>query len=827
MTAQPQRPARGDGQRRFFLQWTGLACAGVLGVVAYTTYALRSQPSDVPAGMIAVPTAHWWLFLAVIAALILLVVHAFTASGGRGNTVAGPSYVHLLESSPVPMWVVEEGTWRILEVNCAAIEKYGYAREEFLNMTAGDLQVAEDRAAVEAQLRVRDAGLTTHARRRHRTKLGDTIIAEVTARPLLFQGRAARMIVVSDVTTRARSEEALQESESRYRDLFERSPTPAWVYEAESLRFLAVNDAALQRYGYDRETFLGLTILDLNVPEDVPMVRARAEHRESGAYYQRQAHHKTRDGTVIEMDIRSGPVRFGGRHARQVLGHDVTERVRMEQALRESEERLRTIADNLPALIGYVDAEQRYRFANKSYEEWFGVSPAEIVGTSLREWLGEAHYAEVRGDIEVALSGRAITAERPARRSVRKIIARVSYIPHIGHGGEVHGFYVLGYDVTERREVEEAVARERALLRAVIDNLPENVYVKDRDCRYLLMNAAGLLLRGAEREEDVLGRAAADFYPAAAAQQFDAEDRMVIESGKPLINRERSHVRADGSQQWYLGTKVPLRDVAGNIVGVVGIGREITELRKGAETIRTLNAELEQRVRERTAQLEAANRELEAFSYSVSHDLKAPLRSIDGFSRALREDFSHVLEPAGQEFLDRISAASLRMGELIDNLLALSRVTRAEMVRVPVDLTSMAQEIVADLRKSAPAHAVEVVIAPGLTGQGDPGLLRVVLENLLANAWKFTGARARAKIEIGAKQRGGLTAYYVRDNGAGFDMAYAGRLFIAFQRLHAAKEFPGTGVGLATVQRVIYRHGGRIWAEGAVDGGATFHFTLP
>lgn len=225
--------------------------------------------------------------------------------------------------------------------------------------------------------------------------------------------------------------------------------------------------------------------------------------------------------------------------------------------------------------------------------------------------------------------------------------------------------------------------------------------------------------------------------------------------------------------------------------------------------------------------LEAANQELEAFSYSVSHDLRAPLRSIDGFSQALLEDYPDRLDPRGVDYLQRLRAGSQRMGVLIDDLLRLSRVTRAEMRREVIDLTATAEAIAAALRHTAPERGATFHIQPGLKTVGDPRLLRVALENLLGNAWKFTAKRAAATIEFGATERNGADAFFVRDNGAGFDMAYAEKLFTPFQRLHGTTEFEGTGIGLATVQRIMARHGGQIWAEAAPDRGATFYFTLP
>lgn len=251
------------------------------------------------------------------------------------------------------------------------------------------------------------------------------------------------------------------------------------------------------------------------------------------------------------------------------------------------------------------------------------------------------------------------------------------------------------------------------------------------------------------------------------------------------------------------------------------------KLHRHVSELELLNSELDRRVADRTAKLEAANHELEAFSYSVSHDLRAPLRHIDAFSFTLLEDHAGQLDAQGRHCLDTIRTAIKSMDRLIDDLLGLSKIARREMYRDDVDLSRLARDLIAELQAAQPQRQVECVIAAGLTAHGDAGLLRIVLQNLLGNAWKFTGKCAQARIELGCDRQGSEAVYFVRDNGAGFDMAYAGRLFGAFQRLHGASEFEGTGIGLVTVQRIVNRHGGRVWAEGKVGAGATFYFTLP
>ena len=368
----------------------------------------------------------------------------------------------------------------------------------------------------------------------------------------------------------------------------------------------------------------------------------------------------------------------------------------------------------------------------------------------------------------------------------------------------------------EQRVVERTAALTQAngLLHMMLDHMPDQIYFKDAQSRFIKNSRSQAKALGLSDPDEAVGKSDFDFFPH-AQQSFDKEQE-IIRSGKPLVDEEERVVWPDGQETWVSTTKVPLRDQEGKIIGTFGISRDITDRKRAGIALQKAKLEME-----------AANKELEAFSYSVSHDLRAPLRSVDGFSQALLEDYGDMLPPDGRNFLERIRSSAQRMAELIDDLLNLSKVTRASMKLVPVDLSQLAQGIVAELQRTHRERKVNINITPNLKVRGDPGLLQAVLENLLNNAWKFTSKREQAEIEFGSKLENEETIYFIRDNGAGFDMAYVGKLFGAFQRLHAMTEYSGTGIGLATVQRIINRHGGRIWAEGAVDQGATFSFTLP
>lgn len=311
------------------------------------------------------------------------------------------------------------------------------------------------------------------------------------------------------------------------------------------------------------------------------------------------------------------------------------------------------------------------------------------------------------------------------------------------------------------------------------------------------------------RRDELLSRPTLDFVHPDDKSRTVAQTAKLL-AGTPTVHFENRFRCKDGSYRWLSWVSGP--DSAGTMYSMA---RDVTGARRMQEEL----------ARAKDA-AEAVNRELQSFSYSVAHDLRAPLRSIDGFSQALLEDYDEKLGAEGKEYLSFIRESAQHMAQLIDALLGLSRVTRSQFRREEVNLSTLAQAANTRIQRSQPGRHVEVTIQNGLRGEGDPRLLKVVLDNLFGNAWKFTARRAEGRIAFGATSQDGSTVYFLRDNGAGFDMAFAGKLFGVFQRLHSSAEFEGTGVGLATVQRVISRHGGRVWAEGTLNRGATFYFTL-
>jgi PAS domain S-box-containing protein len=360
-----------------------------------------------------------------------------------------------------------------------------------------------------------------------------------------------------------------------------------------------------------------------------------------------------------------------------------------------------------------------------------------------------------------------------------------------------------------QRTAETDRAHEQ--LQTILDATTAVIYLKDSDGRYLFVNRQFQQVFRVRREE-VIGKIDAAALPPAIAESLRSHDQPVLAAG--VAEELEVTIPLDDGPHTYLALKFPLLDAAGSPYAICSVATDITERKRADEAL--------QRAKEAA---ESANRELESFSYSVAHDLRAPLRSIDGFSQALEEDCADKLDQQGRKYLQYVRESAQHMAHLIDDLLALSRVTRSALQPVHVDLSDLARRTLERLQAGDAGRRVEYTIQDGVSGWGDPHLIAAVLENLLGNAWKFTGKRAVGRIEFG-RQTATPPVYFVRDNGAGFDMAYAGKLFGVFQRLHSVDEFEGTGIGLATVQRIVHRHRGRVWAEGEPGGGATFYFTL-
>ena len=497
---------------------------------------------------------------------------------------------------------------------------------------------------------------------------------------------------------------------------------------------------------------------------------------------------------------------------------------RQMRQLKEAGEYNRIIVATAADGIVTIDEQGIIESFNPAAVRMFGMAADEVLGQKVNMLMPEPYRNEhdgylrnyfSTGQAKVIGKLREVTARRK-NGSVFPIELAVSEVKP----GAKRRFIGLLRDISERKRAEEVIAQARQRYVDLVNNLDVGVYRNTPGLQgaFLEVNPAMVRIFEAQSRAELLKHPVSALYPRPEARKI-FNDKM---SKHGFVRGEELElITLKGRPFWASITAVMKTDEQGNVY-YDGMVEDVTERKQNEQAIVNLNRDLQNKLTE----LDAVNKELEAFSYSVSHDLRAPLRSIDGFSQALLEDYGSRMDKIGQDYLGRVRAATQRMAQLIDDLLQLSRVTRAEMVRETVNLSALARAIGEDLKATHPRRDVTLTVADGLVVEGDPRLLRIMLVNLLDNAWKFTSKHSRAEIEVGWTQYNGGPAYFVRDDGAGFDMSYSGKLFGAFQRLHAMTDFHGTGIGLATVQRIIRRHGGSVWAEGEIEKGATFYFTL-
>ena len=630
--------------------------------------------------------------------------------------------------------------------------------------------------------------------------------------------------------------------EERFRDLAELSSDWFWEQDAE-FRFTALWGETHARTRLNVPTTVGRRRWELGIAgvseEAWQAHRAALQRRE--VFRDFTYPYVNEAGELRWLSVSGKPVfdaagRFTGYRG---IGRDITERRQAEQALRDSAAQLRLITDSAPASIGYFDRDLVLRFLNRGFEQVWGRPATDLLGRPLRELVSAVTYRQIEGHFAQALRGEPVSYRRLGDKpGAEAQILNVSLVPHRDENGAVIGCYGVAMDVTASEHAQERIRALELRFASALETTTDlmAVYrVEDGEPVIEQFNPALRIFYeqrfGMARFEDWIGRPLKTLMQVVAKLAPEATERRLAAFRRAIatgqVMRYRSAIESPAGIQQRDALLVPITDAAGLVTHLFYRGADITESVEQQAQLERLNAELERKVSARTEELSAANRELEAFAYSVSHDLRAPLRGIDGFSKLLMESHAESLDADGMAYLQRIRKGILRMGALIDDLLRISRVTRGQLKRENVDLSAMTGEIAADLQRQAIGRKVEWRIEPGVTVSADAGLMRLVLENLLGNAWKYTRDTVVPVIEFGAAASDGGVEFHVRDNGAGFDMAYADKLFQPFQRLHGAREFEGTGIGLATVARAVHRHGGRVRGFGEPGRGAVIHVFLP
>ena len=689
---------------------------------------------------------------------------------------------------------------------------------------------------------------------------GQAFYATVEYTPFLENGEVQGLFIqMLDISERREAEiqvstanQQLSKALSLSQSLYNEAPCGYHSLDSEGI-YVSINDTELRWLGYEREEVVGrLGFHEFILPAKEQLHQDRLNRLiHEGTLESAEYDMRRRDGTTFPALLSSSAVRDAqGRFLRSnTTVIDITERKMAETALRENQRFLHTIADHIPGIVAYVDAQCRFRFANIEHMRYYGLAPADMVGRHASEVLPPDIWADVASRFQAALSGEPQQYEA-WRRNVtgESIYVRAHYLPDV-HEGVVQGLFLQVIDITERKRTEERIShineeleiriQERSVelleseqrFRLMVDNL--------RDYCIFFLDAQGIITDwtdSAQRMEgysptEIIGRPYHTLFRRKKPDEAiaSAERMLRVATSRGQHELHAWHQRKDGSRYWSYSVLIALRDDSGELRGFAKINQDMSDAKRLDDLMRNINEELENRVTERTEQLLAANKDLESFSYSVSHDLRSPLRHISSFVSLLEEHLTEQGDETTQRYLATIASSARHMSQLIDGLLAFSRLGRSAVSLAPVDMSMLVDAVVNQIAHDTQERTVEWVIAPDLpVVQGDALLLREVWTNLLGNAFKYTRPCERARIEVSwsVDPAVGYT-FSVADNGVGFDMQYAQKLFGVFQRMHRASEFEGTGIGLALTRRILERHGGSIWAESERQKGSTFHFSLP
>ena len=634
--------------------------------------------------------------------------------------------------------------------------------------------------------------------------------------------------ITQDITARKTAEESLRRSEGRWNAAIENFAEGA-IIATEDEQVIYWNPAAREMHGFTRPDE-GIEPLE-KTPVTFQLWTPDASHLLELDEWPMRRIKRGEAVRNLELRIRrpdQGWEKFfsysgtmvdtaGGERLIFLTCYDLTDLRRAEQSLRESERRLVGVLESMPDAFVSFDAGMRYTYVNANAERLQAARREELLGKDVRTLYPDAESKKTISEYE-----RVIREQKP--------VTSTSYHAGFDRWVEIQAFptpdgvSVFYKDVSSHVKAEQALRDSEGRFRLALRNAPISIAAQDLNLRYIWA-----FNQRTARPEQIIGHTDDEIFMPEEAARVTAIKRRVIEEN--IEQREQMWFQRPDGRIFLDILWEPIRDSSGKVAGVASATIDLTQIKKAEEALKTAHDELARR----SSELESANRELEAFSYAVSHDLKAPLRSIEGFSSALFEDYAARLDDTGKDYLNRVRAATHRMNQLIEAMLNMGRLTRGDLRDQTVDLTALTRSIAHDLQKQDPGRAVEFVIAEGAKTKGDNAMLRAVLENLLQNAWKFTSRCEKANIEFGVLKPEARNAkletsspliYFIKDNGAGFDMRHADKLFQPFKRLHTDSEFPGLGIGLATANRIILRHNGRLWAESKPGRGATFFFTI-
>lgn len=617
--------------------------------------------------------------------------------------------------------------------------------------------------------------------------------------------------------------EELTRSEKKYKYLFQNNPLPMWIIDLETFRFIDVNDAATMHYGYSYDEFLSMTAYDIRPEEDREQFTQldRPEKISAGNYNRGIWRHIKKNGTIIYVEIFAHEISIAGKDCRFILSNDVTEKINAEKKLLES---IREIRDYKYALdessiIAISDETGKLTYVNDNFCRVSKFSKEEILSGDYSVVSSNYHSADFIKNLWNTISGGNIWRGELKNKAKDGTIYWVdsTIVPFINERGKPYRYVTINKDITHKKLTDDLLTDTGLLAKIggwelVLNNMTvrwtEEVSRIHGLKAGIMPSLKDALNFYAPKVRPIIEEAISNII--AKGENFDLELPLITAHGKHLW------VRVIGKADFENG-------IAARVYGVF---QDITAQKEAKDEIQKLNEGLEEKVKLRTAELESAIKELEAFSYTVSHDLRAPLRAVNGYARILEDDFSEKLGEEGKRRIDIIKSNAKNMGMLIDDLLAFSRLGRKELEKSYIDMTSLARLAFAEIDVTL-NHNAKVKIDKLHPSMADGVLMKQALINLLSNALKYSAKVKEPLIEVSSNEAADKIIYTIKDNGAGFDMSYVHKIFGIFERLHTIDEFEGTGVGLAIVHRIIARHGGEIWAEGEINKGASFHFSLP
>jgi PAS domain S-box-containing protein len=625
------------------------------------------------------------------------------------------------------------------------------------------------------------------------------------------------------------SEASLREGEERFRSLFDNS-ADGILLTAPDGKIFAANAAACHMLGRSEEEICRVGrdgIVDLSDPR----FAAALEERKRTGKLRSEYFHVRKDGTRFPCEVTSSTFKDKDGNIRAcTIFRDITERKQIQEALKNNEERYRSIFENAMEGIFQSDTHGRFIKVNPAMANIYGYNSPEDMIVNVTDMLHQLYANHNESERHIKLLEEYGIVRNFEHEAIRKDGSKIWVSTNARIVRDVAGniLYYEGTviaDITNRKKAEEALKAEWDRFQAASENA-QAIVNATTDAIYLF-NTDGVILAV---NEAGAARLNMDFETAIGTNLYEnvlpeTEERRRYRVNEVIRTKKPMYYEADLRGKWYDTCLYPVIN-NGTVTGIALYGRDITERKLAKEELKRYHERLEELVEERTIELKAANKELESFSYSVSHDLRSPLRAIDGFSRILSEEHSAHLSQEAHRYIGLVRTSARQMGKLIDDLLTFSRLSRQPLAKQSVAPADIVRQVLEQLHYMQEGRHIKISIGDLPVCQSDPSLLKIVYTNLLSNALKFTGKRDFALIEIGCNGEGGEHVYYVKDNGVGFNMKYVGKLFGVFQRLHRANEYEGTGVGLANVQRIIHRHGGRIWVTSEMDKGTAFYFTF-